>query len=109
MRAFLYCWLLSLAACAADPGHSSSRMSDGTMVHTIRCEENWDACYLAASRICDGEFEEVARDADHAISSAGRLERMHSTEGGIERQRYSENVREASHNRVLMIRCVATR
>lgn len=81
-------------------------MSDGTPVHTIRCEANWDGCYLAADQICGNRgFEEVDRNVDSALSSAGRLERMHTIEGGIERHRYSENAQEESYNRVITIRC----
>ena len=81
-------------------------MSDGTIVHTVRCENSWDGCYLAASRICgDQGYEEVARTLDGALSSAGRLERMHTIEGGIDQHRYSENAREETYNRVITIRC----
>jgi hypothetical protein len=110
MRQLLVIILFSLAACASDSRHAASSMSDGTLIHTIRCENDWDACYLAAGRICgDRGFEEVARSADTSLSSAGRLERMHTTEGGIDRHRYSETPREEGYNRVITIRCGKTR
>ena len=98
--------LLMLAACAKDASHTVSSLSDGSTVHTVRCEENWDACYLAAARICgDQGFEEVARNIDSALSSAGRLERMHTVEGSIDEHRYSENTETLGYNRVISFRC----
>jgi hypothetical protein len=106
MKTILFIFLAGLTACATDSGHSASTLSDGSVVHTVRCEESWDGCYLTASKIC-GElgFEEVARTSDGAVSSAGRLERMHTIEGGIEDHRYSENARVEAYNRVITIRC----
>lgn len=110
MRGALFVGLLVLAGCAADSRHASSSLSDGSIIHTVRCEGNWDACYLAASRICgDPGFEEVAREVDTALSTSGRLERMHTTDGHIEQHRYSESVQEAGHNRVVTIRCNSPR
>mgnify|MGYP001546115988 FL=1 len=108
MKTILVFCLLSLTACVKDAGHSASSMSDGSTVHTVRCEEGWDACYLTASQIC-GErgFEEVERSIDTSLSSAGRLERMHTVEGGIDQHRYSENPQAESYNRVITIRCIA--
>jgi hypothetical protein len=106
MRPLLVIILFSLAACVSDARHATSSMSDGTLIHTIRCEKDWDACYLAAGRLCgDRGFEEVARNVDTSLSSAGRLERMHTTEGGIDRHRYSENTQEERYNRLITIRC----
>jgi hypothetical protein len=108
MKTILVVCLLGLTACVKDTGHSTSSMSDGSIVHTVRCDDGWDGCYLTASRIC-GErgFEEVERSIDTSLSSAGRLERMHTVEGGIDQHRYSENPRTESHNRVITIRCIA--
>ena len=106
MKTLLIICLFGLAACVTESGHSSSSLSDGTIVHTIRCDDSWDACYLAAARICgDDGFHEVERSLDAALSSAGRLERMHTVEGSIDQHRYSENAREEASNRVLTIRC----
>jgi hypothetical protein len=106
MRILSIVSLLALSACAASPDHATSSMSDGSIVHAIRCENSWDSCYLAAARICGNDgFEEVERSADSGLSSVGRLERMHSIDGGIERHRYSENAQEESYNRVITIRC----
>jgi len=97
---------VGLAACVSESGHSISSMTDGTVVHTLRCDSNWDGCYLAAARICgDGGFREIERSLDSSLSSAGRLERMHTVEGGIEHQRYSENARDSANHRVLTIAC----
>ena len=106
MKKVLLLGLLGLGGCATSADHAESVMSDGSTVHTIRCEDSWDGCYLTASKIC-GElgFEEVARTSDGAVSSAGRLERMHTIEGGIEDHRYSENARVEAYNRVITIRC----
>ena len=106
MKTILFIFLAGLTACATDSGHSASTLSDGSVVHTVRCEESWDGCYLTASKIC-GElgFEEVARTSDGAVSSVGRLERMHTIDEGIEDHRYSENARVEAYNRVITIRC----
>jgi hypothetical protein len=107
MNKWLVPCLFVLAACAKDAGHTVSSMSDGSTVHTVRCEESWDGCYLTAARICgDQGFEEVARSIDSALSSAGRLERMHTVEGSIDKHRYSENTEAQGYNRVISFRCV---
>jgi hypothetical protein len=106
MKKVLLLGLLGLGACATSADHSDSVMSDGSTVHTIRCENSWDGCYLAASRICrDGGFVEIERSSTGALDAAGRLERMHAIEGGIEDHRYSENAQETVFDRVIMIRC----
>lgn len=106
MKRLLPVLFLGFTACAKDTGHAVSSLSDGTVVHTLRCEESWDGCYLAAARICgDRGFEEVSRSVDTALSSAGRLERMHTVEGSIEDHRYSENAQAEAYNRVITIRC----
>jgi hypothetical protein len=106
MRLFLVIGILALAGCANDARHATTPLSDGTLVHSIRCENGWGDCYVAAGRICGKQgFEEMARDIDSALSSAGRLERMHTVEGGIDRHRYSENPREEAYSRVVTIRC----
>ena len=106
MRMMLIFCLAGLTACVTDSSHSASSMTDGSVVHTVHCEDSWNGCYLTASRIC-GErgFEEVTRSVDGTLSSAGRLERMHSIEGDIEDHRYSENARVENYNRVITIRC----
>jgi hypothetical protein len=106
MRVLLCIGALTLGSCVATEDHATLSMSDGSVVHTIRCEDSWDACYLAAGRICgEAGFEEVARDMESALSSAGRLERMHTVEGGIDQQRYSENTREQAYSRAITVRC----
>lgn len=106
MKLILGLCLLLLAACVKDAGHSVSSLSDGSVVHTVRCEDNWDGCYLAAARLCDNRgFQEVDRTTDSALSTAGRLERMHTVEGSIDEHRYSENARAEAYNRVITIRC----
>ena len=106
MRILYACCILGIASCVTDSGRSTSSLSDGTIVHTIRCDNSWDGCYLAANKVCgDDGFDEVARHVDTTLESAGRLERMHTVEGGIEQHRYSENARKESYNRVITIRC----
>jgi hypothetical protein len=106
MRSLSCACLLLLGACATDSGHSTSSMSDGSAVHTVRCEDSWDGCYRKANRICgDGGFDEVDRSAASTLDSAGRLERMHTVEGAIEEHRYSENARETVFARLIAISC----
>ena len=106
MKLILAVCLLALAACVKDTGHAASSLSDGSVVHTLRCEESWDGCYLAAARLCgDRGFQELGRTVDSALVTAGRLERMHTVEGSIDEHRYSENARAESYNRVITIRC----
>lgn len=88
---------------------AGSSMSDGTTVYALKCDKSWVQCHAQASRICgEGGYEEVDRVVDGSISPAGRLERMHSIEGGIENHAYSENPRAEVFTRVLTVRCTTT-
>ena len=106
MRTFVLLGVLALGGCATDAGHSTMALSDGTLVHTIRCENGWDGCYRTANRICgSGGFEEIDRSVASAIDSSGRLRRMHTVEGAIDEHRYSENPQENAFERLILVRC----
>ena len=106
MRILSPVWLLILGACATDSGHSTTAMSDGAEVHTIRCENSWDGCYRTANRICGrGGFDEIDRSVASSVDSAGRLQRMHTVEGAIDDHRYSENPQEKVFERLILVRC----
>jgi hypothetical protein len=106
MRTTSLACLLLMVACATDSGQSTALLSDGTTVHTVRCEDSWDGCYRTANRICgDRGFEEVDRSVASSLDTAGRLDRMHTVEGSIEDHRYSEKTRETVFERLIAFRC----
>ena len=99
--------MIVLSGCASEktlPGGTS--LSDGTTAYTVKCEDGWVQCHTLASRICgEGGYDEIDRVVDGSVSSAGRLERMHSIEGGIENHTYSESPRAEVFGRVMTVRC----
>lgn len=106
MKFLLITGIVLLGGCATASSQSSGTLSDGSIVHTLTCEDNWDGCYLAAAKICGAQgFEELDRSADGKLTSAGELARMHSTDGSIEDFKYSESPRKEVFNRVLTFRC----
>ena len=105
----LVCISASVAACASSPAPEGSALTDGTTAYTLACEPGWSQCYAQARKICGGDFDELDRATDTSVSAAGRLDRMHSVEGGIENHVYSENPREEVYSRVLTIRCRTAR
>ncbi|MEJ2256237.1 MAG: hypothetical protein P8X98_04420 [Woeseiaceae bacterium] len=109
MRKLFFACLLLPAACVTDAGVSTSSLGDGSVVHTVRCDDTWDGCYRSANRIC-GErgFDEVDRSVASSLDTAGRLDRMHTVEGAIDDHRYSETTREAVFERMITIRCRQT-
>ena len=99
--------LLLVASCVSTQS-SSTPLSDGTTAHVVRCEKGWTDCYASAGRICGaGGYTELDRVADGAMSTAGRLERRHSIDGGIDNHVYTESARDEVFQRVLAFRCDA--
>lgn len=81
-------------------------LSDGTTVYPLSCENGWQDCHTAAQKICGRRgYEEVDRVIDGTVSTAGRLDPMHRTDGGNESHIYSENPRTEVFGRFLTIRC----
>lgn len=95
-----------VTGCASPPSPEGSALSDGSIVYTLTCKDAWQDCYASARKICgDAGFEEIDRVQDGSVTSAGHLQRMHSTEGGADREVYAENPRNEAFIRVLTIRC----
>ena len=81
-------------------------MSDCKTVYSLNCKDAWEDCYTSARKICGvAGFEEIDRVQDGSVTSAGHLQRMHSTEGGADNHVYAENPRNEAFSRVLTIRC----
>ena len=105
----MLCMILLAAcvtACASPPAPEGSALSDGTTVYSLTCKDAWEGCYTSTRKICgDAGFEEIDRVQDGSVTSAGHLQRMHSTEGGADNHVYAENPRNEAFSRVLTIRC----
>ena len=106
MRILILIFSLFLLAACAEPKTTPTTLSDGTTVHMVRCDNDWHDCYRSAHQVCGtDDFTEMDRLADETMSSAGRLERRHSIEGGIENHVYSETPRKEVIQQVLTFRC----
>jgi hypothetical protein len=98
---------LFFAGCADVKSHSVSSLSDGSEIHSFKCDDNWDGCYRAAARAC-GErgYVEIDRAADSGSTSTERMERVLQADDGINTRELPGNLpRDPRRDGVLTIRC----
>ena len=95
------------AGCADVKSHSVSSLSDGSEIHSFKCDDNWDGCYRAAATACgDRGYVEIDRAADAGATSIERRDRVLRADDGIHTRTLPSNQpRDPRRDGVLTIRC----
>lgn len=107
MRILALFLLFTMVSCADVASQSTSTMSDGATVHAFRCDNNWDACYRAATKVCgEAGFTELDRLPDAGSTAGERLEALRRADDGVQsRTLPGDGMREVRRDGTLTVRC----
>jgi hypothetical protein len=106
MRLVCVFLLLGLAGCADVKSHSTGTLSDGGIVHSFRCDENWDACYRAADQVCgDGGYVEIDRAPDTHTTTAGEFAEKRRADDGVSGKKLLNSIPTNQRVGTLTVRC----
>ena len=106
MRLALIFLTLGIAGCADVKSHSTGTLSDGAIVHSFRCDENWDACYRAADKVCgDAGYVELDRAPDRHTTTAHELAERQRADDGVSGKQLPNSIPGNQRVGTLTVRC----